>query len=151
MCGWYHGSTWQHLLPRARVAPLPVASCRLHGVQVEPVDHHTSIFPRRHGCNELTSTYNLLSSFLGLAAKGTTTKKAAAAEVTLVVVGAATPKTWPRSTPKITDTGDTSRGRLSSDDQNRSLSLFFFGPTDALLAACPFLVSVFPSRRRCFV
>ena len=28
---WYHGSSWQHLLPRARVAPSPVARCRHHG------------------------------------------------------------------------------------------------------------------------
>ena len=48
-------------------------------------------------------------------------KAAAAAEVALVVVRPATPKTWPRSTPKTTETGDASHGRLSSDDQNRSL------------------------------
>ena len=37
------GSSWEQLLlPRARVAPSSVASCRLHGVQVlvEPVDRH---------------------------------------------------------------------------------------------------------------
>ena len=33
----------------------------------------------------------------------------------------ATPKPWPRSTPKTTETGDASRGRLCSDDQNRPL------------------------------
>ena len=49
--------------------------------------------------------------------------KSAAAEVSLVVVRVpTTPKTWPRSTPETTETGDASRGRLSSDDQNRSLS-----------------------------
>ena len=32
--------SWKHQLARARVAPSPVESYRLHGVQVEPVDHH---------------------------------------------------------------------------------------------------------------
>ena len=90
--------------------------------------------------------------FWGLRRREPTAKKAAAAaaaEVVLVVVRAATPKTWPRSTPKTTDTGDTSRGRLSSDDQNRSL---FISLADGCSAGRLLLfVSVFPSRRRYFV
>ena len=91
-------------------------------------------------------THLLFSCFFGLAVtRGTHITKAAAAaaaEVALAVVRAATtPKPWPRSTRKTTETGDASRGRLSSDDPNRALS--FFGPTDALLAACSFLCQFF--------
>ena len=90
--------------------------------------------------------------FWGLRRREPTAKKAAAAaaaEVVLVVVRAATPKTWPRSTPKTTDTGDTSRGRLSSDDQNRSLFIFLADGCSA--GRLLLFVSVFPSRRRYFV
>ena len=79
--------------------------------------------------------------------RATVVAAAAAAEVALVVVRTATPKTWSRSTPKTTETGDASRGRLSSDDQNRSLSSFF-GPADALLAPWSFLCQFF---RACVV
>ena len=96
---------------------------------------------------------NLFSCFFGLATRGTHTPKAAAeaaaaaaaaaAEVALVVMRAATtPKTWPRSTPKTAETGDAPRGRLSADDPNRTFSSFF-GPTDALLAACSFFCQFF--------
>ena len=33
------------MLPRARVAPSPVESRRLYGVQVESIDHHPPVFP----------------------------------------------------------------------------------------------------------
>ena len=66
----------------------------------------------------------------------------AAAEVALVVVRAVTtPKTWPRSTPKTTETGDASRGRLSSDDANRTALFFFWSDgcsAGSLSSSCQF-------------
>ena len=112
----------------------------------------TSIFPRRHGYMSLRVRTTCFRVFWGLRRREPTAKKAAAAaaaEVVLVVVRAATPKTWPRSTPKTTDTGDTSRGRLSSDDQNRSLFIFLADGCSA--GRLLLFVSVFPSRRRYFV
>ena len=89
-------------------------------------------------------TYLLFSCIFGLAAtKDTHTTKAAAAaaEVALAVARAATtPKPWRRSTRITTKTGNASRGRFSSDDSNRTL--YFSGPTDALLAPWPALFCV---------
>ena len=74
------------------------------------------------------STYKPVFVFFGLATRRTHATKAAAAaaaaaEAALVAVRAATTRTtWPRSTPMTTETGDASRGRLSSDDPNRTIS-----------------------------
>ena len=91
------------------------------------------------------------------ATRGTHTTKAAAAAAAAVAVAAAavalavaraatTLKTWPRSTPKITETGDASRCASPWTIQTAFFffwSDFFFGPMDALLAACPFLCQFF--------
>ena len=84
--------------------------------------------------------------------EGHTVLRAAAAAAVEVptVVSCANRDTniWLRSTPKTTETGDTSRGRLSSDEKT-PFTFYCFGPTeDALLAVCFICVSAFPSRRR---
>ena len=86
--------------------------------------------------------------FLWLAStRGTHITKAAAAAVALAAARAATtPKTWPRSTPKITETGHASRGASPWTIQTAFFfwsDSTFFGPTDALLAACAFFASFF--------
>ena len=71
--------------------------------------------------------------FFGFATRGThITRAAAAAAVTLAVARAATtPKTWPRSTPKIGDDRRCVARRLFFDDPKLHS---FFGPTLFFLA-----------------
>ena len=73
---------------------------------------------------------------------------AAAAAALAVARAATTPKTWPWSTPKITETGDASRG--ASPRTIQTAFFFFwsdstlFGPTGALLDIISIMVRGYP-------